>query len=64
MNLLILGFIRPENDYVSKELLIKDIHLDMDVARRSLEQESYLSFKSDEYLGIFDGREHENVTAK
>jgi riboflavin kinase len=41
LNLLILGFIRPEYDYASKESLIEDIKTDCDVARRSLERESY-----------------------
>jgi riboflavin kinase len=41
LNLLILGFIRPEYDYVSKESLIEDIKTDCDVARKSLERESY-----------------------
>jgi hypothetical protein len=41
LNLLILGFIRPEYDYVSKESLIEDIKTDCDVARRSLEREGY-----------------------
>lgn len=41
LNLLILGFIRPEYDYVSKESLIEDIKTDCDVARRSLAREAY-----------------------
>lgn len=41
LNLLILGFIRPEYDYVSKESLIEDIKTDCEVARRSLEREAY-----------------------
>lgn len=41
MNLLICGFIRPEYDYVSKESLIEDIKLDIEVARRSLERDGY-----------------------
>ena len=41
LNLLILGFIRPEYDYLSKESLIEDIRTDCDVARRSLEREAY-----------------------
>jgi riboflavin kinase len=41
LNLLILGFIRPEYDYASKESLIEDIKTDCDVARRSLEREGY-----------------------
>ena len=63
MNLLICGFIRPEYDYVSKESLIEDINVDIEVARRSLERESYLRLKEDEYLMEFGGQEHENEVA-
>ena len=41
MNLIILGFIRPEYDYVSKESLIEDIEFDCQVARNGLEREGY-----------------------
>jgi riboflavin kinase len=41
LNLLILGFIRPEYDYVSKEALIEDIKTDCEVARKSLAREAY-----------------------
>lgn len=63
MNLLILGFIRPEYDYVSKESLIEDIRVDIEVARRSLEREPYQRFKHDEYLLRFEGKGHENAIA-
>ena len=63
MNLLILGFIRPEYDYVSKESLIQDIRSDIDVARKSLEREPYARFKLSDYLLRFDGEGHENVVA-
>ena len=59
MNLLILGFIRPEYDYVSKESLIVDIQVDIEVARRSLEREAYQKFKLDDYLLRFDGEGHD-----
>lgn len=36
LNLLILGFIRPEYDYVNLDSLIEDINFDCGVARRSL----------------------------
>ncbi|KAF7503202.1 hypothetical protein GJ744_004205 [Endocarpon pusillum] len=49
LNLLILGFIRPEYDYVSKESLIEDIHVDCEVARRSLEREAYRRFEGGEW---------------
>ncbi|KAK3717370.1 riboflavin kinase [Vermiconidia calcicola] len=56
MNLIILGFIRPEYDYVSKESLIDDIKTDIDVAGRSLARDAYASFKNDSYLLEFSGR--------
>ena len=64
MNLLICGFIRPEYDYVSKESLIEDINVDIEVARRSLERESYLRLKQTEYLVQFEGEGHENEVAR
>jgi riboflavin kinase len=45
LNLLVLGFIRPEYDYVSKESLIDDIRTDCDVAKSSLERGSYRGFE-------------------
>ncbi|CAZ79254.1 unnamed protein product [Tuber melanosporum] len=53
MNLVILGFIRPEFDYVSKEALIEDIKMDIKVGVNSLEREGYRDFKSDSYLTNF-----------
>ena len=41
INLLICGFIRPEYDYVSKESLVEDINVDIEIAGRSLEREAY-----------------------
>ncbi|KKY18433.1 putative riboflavin kinase [Phaeomoniella chlamydospora] len=41
LNLLILGFIRPEYDYESLEALIEDIRTDCEVAERSLERSGY-----------------------
>ena len=63
MNLLILGFIRPEYDYVSKESLVEDIRVDIEVARRSLERRAYDRWKEDEYLTRFEGEGHENTVA-
>ena len=63
MNLLILGFIRPEYGYVSKESLIEDIRFDIEVARRSLERQAYNRWKEDEYLKRFEGEGHENTVA-
>lgn len=50
MRLCILGFIRPEYDYVSKESLIEDIHTDIKVAERCLARPAYESFERDGYL--------------
>ncbi|KAL8731687.1 MAG: hypothetical protein Q9181_004222, partial [Wetmoreana brouardii] len=63
LNLLILGFIRPEYDYVSTESLVEDIRTDIAVARRSLEREAYARFKDDGYLLTFEGGEHEREVA-
>lgn len=41
MKLLVLGYIRPELDYVSKEALIKDIKTDIEIASVSLEREKW-----------------------
>ena len=57
MNLLILGFIRPEYDYVSKESLIEDIMFDCDVARRNLGRSAYEKLNGDEYLMGWNGGE-------
>ncbi|KAI9883483.1 MAG: hypothetical protein M1823_004752 [Watsoniomyces obsoletus] len=50
LNLLILGFIRPEYDYVSREALIEDIRIDIAVTERSLEREAYKKLADDAYL--------------
>ncbi|GIJ82560.1 riboflavin kinase [Aspergillus pseudoviridinutans] len=41
LKLLILGYIRPEYDYVSLEALIEDIRVDCEVARKSLQRPAY-----------------------
>jgi riboflavin kinase len=48
LNLLILGYIRPEYDYVSLEALVEDIRVDCEVARKSLEREAYQRYLLDE----------------
>lgn len=63
MNLLICGFIRPEYDYVSKESLIGDINVDIEVAKRSLDRAPYLKLKQEVYLMEFGGDGHENEVA-
>lgn len=48
LNLLILGYIRPEYDYVSKEALVEDIRIDCEVARKSLMREAYAGYLADD----------------
>ncbi|PGH12543.1 hypothetical protein AJ80_06704 [Polytolypa hystricis UAMH7299] len=48
LNLLILGYIRPEFDYVSLEALVDDIRIDCEVARASLLREKYVVYLSGE----------------
>ena len=54
MNLVILGFIRPEFDYVSKEALIEDIKMDIRVGEKSLQREGYRKYRNDPYLTNFE----------
>ncbi|EMC99666.1 hypothetical protein BAUCODRAFT_30041 [Baudoinia panamericana UAMH 10762] len=56
MNIIILGFIRPEYDYVSKEKLIEDIKTDVEVAGRSLGRKAYAKYAKDPYLLEFEGK--------
>ncbi|KAK4950541.1 riboflavin kinase [Elasticomyces elasticus] len=51
LNLLMLGFIRPEYDYVSKESLIEDILEDCEVAKRSLLRENWREESSETWEG-------------
>ncbi|KFY82864.1 hypothetical protein V498_08427 [Pseudogymnoascus sp. VKM F-4517 (FW-2822)] len=48
--LSILGYIRPEYDYVDKDSLIKDIREDMAVAERSLDREAWRTRREDAFL--------------
>ncbi len=56
MNLVVLGFIRPEYDYVSKESLIEDIKTDIDVAGRSLARKEYAKYSKEKGLLDFSGK--------
>lgn len=56
MNLVILGFIRPEYDYVSLESLVEDIWTDIQVAKDSLAREAYASFKAEQSLVEFSDK--------
>jgi riboflavin kinase len=53
LNLLIMGFIRPEYDYVTKELLIEDIMEDIEISKRSLGREGYAKYREDGFLWSF-----------
>ena len=50
MHVLMLGFVREELDYVSKEALIDDIQTDIEVTRKSLEREKWKVWKESEWL--------------
>ncbi|KAF8250280.1 riboflavin kinase [Wilcoxina mikolae CBS 423.85] len=63
MRLCILGWIRPEFDYVSKEALIDDIRMDIRVGVKSLKRPAYSRFLHDPYLLEF-GKEGENGVEK
>ncbi|MCJ1427064.1 riboflavin kinase [Sticta canariensis] len=54
MNLLVLGFIRPEFDYESVEALVVDIELDIEVSKRSLDREAYKALAKEAWLLDFD----------
>lgn len=50
MAISILGFIRPEYDYVSLESLIEDINEDIEVTKRSLDRGKWKEAMKDGYL--------------
>jgi len=50
LSLIILGFIRPEYDYVSVDALVEDIRTDIKVAQKSLERDGYQKWKQDQWL--------------
>jgi riboflavin kinase len=50
MAISILGFIRPEYDYVSVESLIADINEDVEITKRSLDREKWREAMKDPYL--------------
>ncbi|KAI0269206.1 riboflavin kinase [Gloeopeniophorella convolvens] len=47
MQAVVLGYIRPELDYTSREALIEDIETDKRVALKSLSREAYMKFGVD-----------------
>lgn len=56
LSLIILGFIREEFDYVSKEALVEDIREDIRIAQRSLDREAYQSWRGDAWVTGEDSR--------
>nr|WPS94659.1 Riboflavin kinase [Naematelia aurantialba] len=50
MSVLVLGYIRPELNYVSKEALIDDINFDVKVALNCLARDSYAKYSTDLFL--------------
>ncbi|KAF2745325.1 riboflavin kinase [Sporormia fimetaria CBS 119925] len=57
LSLLILGYIRPEYDYVSMDALVEDIREDIRVARRSLDRDGYLRVREVEEAWLDGGDE-------
>lgn len=47
MKVLVLGYIRPELDYISKEALIEDIEMDKRVALNCLARPAYEKYRND-----------------
>lgn len=50
LNLMILGHIRPERDYDSTEALVRDIKIDIEVAKASSAREAYRGFREEDWL--------------
>jgi len=59
LRLVVLGFIRPEYDYVDVESLVKDIRTDIEVTERSLGREPYRAVKEEGWL-VGEGGEEED----
>jgi len=52
LRLVILAYIRPEQNYPSLEALIKDIHTDIQVAKHSLKRPQYEALRSHKLFGF------------
>ncbi|KAF2098189.1 riboflavin kinase [Rhizodiscina lignyota] len=63
LNLIMLGFIRPEYDYVSKESLIEDIKTDIEVAGKSLARPAWAKYRKDKCLLDFPEAQEKDVKA-
>lgn len=68
LNVLILGYIRPEYDYVSLDALVEDIRVDCEVARQSLRRKAYARYlgegEGDGNLGNAASESDEDVKAQ
>ncbi|CDS11096.1 hypothetical protein LRAMOSA03360 [Lichtheimia ramosa] len=47
IRVIVLGYVRPEQNYPSLDALITDIRTDVEVAKKSLQRPSYLEYKQD-----------------
>ncbi|KAH8106263.1 riboflavin kinase [Cristinia sonorae] len=54
MKAVVLGYIRPELDYVSREGLIEDIETDKRVALKSLARPGYEQYQADSHFTTLD----------
>lgn len=50
LRIVVLGYIRPELNYTTKDALIDDIKFDIAVAVKSLDRSAFVSFKTDSFL--------------
>ncbi|CEH12477.1 Riboflavin kinase [Ceraceosorus bombacis] len=50
MKVVVLGYIRPEFNYVSREALIEDIETDKQVGLRSLDRSAWSAYKQDSFF--------------
>jgi riboflavin kinase len=50
LRVIVLGYIRPEQNYDGLDALISDIHTDIHVARNSISRPGYAVFKDDLFL--------------
>jgi len=50
MKVLVLGYIRPELDYISREALIEDIEIDKQVALNCLQRQEYQKYTTEPHF--------------
>ncbi|KAI7848027.1 hypothetical protein BDC45DRAFT_471754 [Circinella umbellata] len=48
IRVIVLGYVRPEQNYPSLDALIRDIRTDVEVAKKSLQRPAYEAFKKNE----------------